>query len=680
MAKYLLEIGTEEIPARFLPNILLEYKKIFEKTLNEERISFREVKTFATPRRIAILINDIADHQAALEEELKGPAEKIAYDESKKPSKALEGFMRANQVTLEDIFIKEVGNASYVFANKKSTGAPTKEILIKLLPKLILNAFFPKTMRWGSYELRYVRPIKWLLSLWDNEVLPFELEMAKADRFTLGHRFLSYGQVEISSASTYFDTLKSHYVIVDQDERLALIKSQLIEQDERHQVKTVVDEDLLEEVLYLVEYPTVLMGTFDKKYLTIPEGLVITPMKEHQRYFPVINENGEILNQFVTVRNGDSNHIDLVKTGNEKVLEARLADAKFFYDEDLKIPLENNLDKLKKITFQEKLGTVYEKMERIVKLASYIGKDVLQYSDEIVDGAVLASRLLKADLVSNVVMEFPELQGIMGEEYALKTMGLSDDIAQAVREHYLPRFSGDSLPETKQGVITSLSDKFDTIVGCFAAGIEPTGSQDPYALRRQCMAVTQIIIKEKVNVSLKKIISTALEGFEGKVSYSLDLVDKIYDFFAQRLLTYFKDLGYETPFIRAILEEGYDDLYECSNRAALLYQYSKSEDFVVLEQAYKRVHNMIHKKEPIEYNVPITEATESQLEKSLLPIENELDVSKKLMLLKGLSIELNEYMENTMIMVDDEAIRAQRLALLKRYKNLYLNLIDLSQL
>lgn len=680
MAKYLLEIGTEEIPARFLPNILLEYKNIFENALDEERISYQTIQTFATPRRIVVLINEIAEMQTSLQEELKGPAEKIAYDDSKKPTKALEGFMRGNKVSLEDIFIKEVGNTNYIYALKKYEGMPTKEILKNKLPKLILDAFFPKTMRWGDYNLRYVRPLKWLVSLWDDEVLSFDLEMKQADRYSQGHRFLSKGKIEITSVAQYFEVLKKHHVIVDQDERLALIKTQIEELEKKNKVSISIDKDLLEEVLYLVEYPTVLMGDFDEKYLNIPQGLVITPMKEHQRYFPVKDLDGKIKNHFVTVRNGDAYQLDTVKIGNERVLEARLADAKFFYDEDLKNPLENNLEKLKKITFQEKLGTVYEKMERVVQLSGFISKEVLCYSDDVSEGALIASKLLKADLVSNVVMEFPELQGIMGEEYALKTMHLEKDISQAIREHYLPRFAGDMLPKTKQGIVISLSDKFDTIVGCFAAGIEPTGSQDPYALRRQCMAVTQILIQEKVHFSLKDIILKALEGFRNKITFDEQLVNKIYDFFAQRLLTYFKDLGYETPFIRAILAEGYNDLYECVERAALFYKLSKTEEFILLEQTYKRVHNMINKREPIDTLVPITEDVESKFKEEIINIQGESDLSKKLILLIGLSSSLNEYMENTMIMVEDDKLRAQRLAVLKHYKNLYENLIDLSQL
>lgn len=680
MSKYLLEIGTEEIPARFLPNILKEYKKIFEVTLKENRIAYDSVSTYATPRRISIIVEGIASMQESLEEEIKGPAKKIAYNENNQPSKALEGFMRGNHVQLDDLFEKEHSGAVYMFALRKEEGRETKLLLQELLPKMILSAFFPKTMRWGDYNLRYVRPLKWLVSLWDDELLAFDLEMKAADRISKGHRFLSTQDIVISSVDTYFDDLRKAFVIVDQHERLDLIKSQLKAQDEQNHVKTIIDEDLLTEVLFLVEYPEVLMGDFDSAYLKIPQGLVVTPMKDHQRYFPVADEEGHLLNHFVTVRNGTKDYIDVVKKGNERVLEARLADAKFFYDEDLKIVLEDNLEKLKKITFQEKLGTAYQKMERVYELTKYLGQDILCYKNGVVKNALIAARLSKADLVSNVVMEFPELQGIMGEEYALKTMNTPIETAQAIREHYLPRFAGDKLPETKEGVLTSLADKIDTIVGCFAAGIEPTGSQDPYALRRQCMGVVQIIIHEKAHFSIKNVLNKAMESLAKQLEIQPNLLDKIYEFFNQRLLTYLKDQNYELPFIRAILKEGYDDIYECSERAHLLNTMVGTAIFENLEQTYKRVNNMLSKQEPVDVTLNIIGSSESALINQIQTATKIENLLERINQIASLSDDLNLYMDNTMIMVEDISVRKERLAVLKMYKNLFTGLIDFNEL
>lgn len=681
MANYLLEIGTEEIPARFMPNILADYKTIFSNALKENRIGFDEVITLGTPRRVAIMIKGIAEEQEALSEEVKGPAAKIAYDENKNPSKALKGFMRGNQLTEADIFTKELNGALYIFGKKNAAGEATKKVLSELLPKLIMSIHFPKTMRWGANTMRFVRPLQWLVSLWDNEELQFTLDEMTSGRQSKGHRFLSNEWVAIEQVEAYAETMKEHYVIVDPEVREKMILSQIAELDQAHGTKTVVDAELLSEVVYLVEYPEALMGNFDKKYLEIPEGLVVTPMREHQRYFPVRNSEGVLLNHFVTVRNGTKKHIEIVQHGNEKVLEARLADAKFFYDEDLKHPLADNLDKLKKIVFQEKLGTVYEKMERVYALSKTIG-EALGETNETIVRAQEGARLLKADLVSNVVMEFPELQGIMGEEYAAKTMNVHPLVAQSIREHYMPRFAGDDVPASAEGSIVSLADKMDTIVGCFAAGIEPTGSQDPYALRRQAMGVVQILVQRKVHTSLHKLIVESLNGFVGKLEIDLpSLTDKIYEFFYQRVLTLLKDGAYDIEFIRAILAVGYDDPYEVMIRAKEIKAWMATPGFSVVDKVYNRVYNLTYKHQPIAVVDVYQNAEEKALSEDVSAIaakENRLWENAQA--LEEVSNRFDEYLENTMIMVDDEDLRKERLSVLAQYLNLFVNTVDLSLL
>ena len=482
MSDLLLEIGTEEIPAKFMPQSLAQLAKITKEKLDENRLGYGKIAVWGTPRRLSLYVYDLADCQSDLAEEVRGPAVKAAFDQEGKPTKAAVGFAKGQGVEVESLITKDLPNGSYVFALKKAQGLAAQQVLPEILPQLVLSLHFPKPMRWGYNETRYARPIRWIVALNDEKIIDFAIENIKSGRFSRGHRFLGSDKIEIAKAQDYLAKMEENYVIVDPKKREDMILEQIHELEKTVDGTAQIDEDLLEEVVFLVEYPTALMGNFDPSYLIMPEQLVITPMKEHQRYFPVLKGH-HLMPKFITVRNGDSQYLDIVQAGNEKVLVARLDDAKFFYTEDLKVNLHDNIPKLKTIIFQEKLGTVYDKTQRVKKGVENIA-DLLKVGFEVKERAALAADLCKSDLLSNVVYEFPELQGIMGEKYAF-AQGEHPLVAKAISEHYLPRFAGDEIPLTFEGLILSIADKLDTICGCFAVGIEPSGSQDPYALRRQ---------------------------------------------------------------------------------------------------------------------------------------------------------------------------------------------------
>ncbi len=684
MSQLLLEIGLEEVPAGFMPQTLAQLKSHTETALKDARIDFESVRTLGTPRRLAVLVDGIAEKQKDLEEEVRGPSEKVAYDDEQKPTKALLGFMKGNQVSEEDIVIRD----KYIYAVRKQTGEPTQAVLKKLLPDLILGLSFPKTMRWGAWETRYVRPIHWIVALLDADVIPFSIEMCKSDRLTRGHRFLGETSFAIASAGTYEEQLKGNFVIVDQDIRQKLIEEQIAELVESIEGKIQTDVALLEEIVYLVEYPTALMGYYDERFLDMPDELVITPMKEHQRYFPVLSAtDGTLLNRFITVRNGSDEHLNIVQEGNERVLTARLADARFFYDEDLKIDPEEWLEKLKTVVFQEQLGTTYEKTERNEVLAQKIAH-LLRADQTVIERAVRAAHLAKADLVSNVVTEFPELQGMIGEVY-VTAFGKDDALtAQAVREHYLPRFAGDAIPETEAGRIVALSDKLDTIVGCFAVGIEPTGSQDPYALRRQASGVLNIILKSGQHVSLQSMISLAIEGLpQHLVNDAEELNDKVYSFFDQRIRTVLREQGYGAVFTEALLRSGYDDPLDTVIRAKEIDAYMKehAKAFEALLVTYKRAYNLASKAEQVKVRPELFEADAEKdlydaIRRASGGVQEKDDVASKLDTLQSLNAPVDRLFEDVMVMDERTDIKQNRLALLKLFTDITADIIDLSVL
>ena len=680
----LLEIGVEELPSRFGQTTLDQIENNLSKLLKEERVSFDNIEKYATPRRLTFIINNIADKASDLEEEVKGPAKKIAFDGEGNFSKPALGFMKSKGLQEENVYFKQVGNAEYLFGIIKQEGKETSEVLKNIIPEAIKNVTFPKAMRWGGKNMRFARPIRWMVALLNDNVLEVDLEGITSSNVTKGHRFLGEREFQVNSLEDYFEKLEKNYIILDQHKRKEMIKNQAIEVANSLGGQVELDDDLLEEVTFLVEYPTAFYGEFEEDYVKLPKEVVTTPMKEHQRYFPVL-KNDKLLPNFIAVRNGDLNRIDLVKAGNEKVLKARLADALFFYNEDTKKSLESFRDKLKTVVFQAKLGTVYDKTLRIEKLSQSVLKELNMTESNA--NTERAAKLCKADLVTNMVFEFTELQGIMGRDYA-RVSGENEEVCEAIFEHYLPRFAGDILPKTNAGIALSIADKLDSIAGFFAIGIKPSGSQDPYALRRQALGILSILLDKKLSVNLNKLIESALDNYY-ELQFSKEEVKcQITEFFVERVKNLFKDLGIRYDVIDAVLTNNLDDISDIHTRALELNRWLEKDELVEMLTAFNRVSTLAEKatsnivKEDL-----LKEDAEVKLYNSFkeikLNVENLLKDKKyneALDAFAALRPLVDNLFDNVMIMDKDESIKENRLALLKEIYSTMLTICDLSKI
>jgi glycyl-tRNA synthetase beta chain len=691
MAKdFILEIGTEEIPARFMGAVISQMEDLVRQWVTSNRLASEAVAAFGTPRRLVVYITGLAEKQGEFTEEVKGPAKKAAFDAEGKPTKAAEGFARGQGVGVNDLIVRETPNGEYVFAVKKLVGQETGSLLPEFCTSLITGLSFPKPMRWGNKEMRFARPIRWLLSLFDEQVVSFEIEGLPSDRITYGHRFLAQGPIVINRAPEYFGKLKDKYVIVNQVERKELIWNQVVALAATEGGQAVPDDELLEEVTQLLEYPTALCGGFSEDYLRLPKEVLITPMREHQRYFPVVDSGDRLLNKFITVRNGTDAFLDTVKEGNEKVLRARLADAEFFYTEDLKTPLRDNVEKLQKIVFHESLGTVYEKVERVIELSNFLAQELGITESAVLESVKQGAYLSKADLVTNVVYEFPELQGIMGKEYALRN-GEPPAVADTIFEHYLPRFSGDILPATDPGRIVSIADKIDTIVGCFAVGIQPTGSQDPYALRRQALGVCNIALEARLEFSVTGLIDKAysLDAEKIKAKLSREQTrEEVMEFFRLRLKNIFADKGYSYDVVDAVLAAGYDELSDTLLRIDALANLRSQEIFGKLLTAYNRVANLAKNAvaDKIDSQL-LTEEVERSLYSEYIKAGDEMKIFLKehqyrqfLQRFALLQQYIDNFFDGVMVMIDDEKIKNNRLALLRNIAGLTSSVADLTKI
>ncbi|MDD4716385.1 MAG: glycine--tRNA ligase subunit beta [Oscillospiraceae bacterium] len=690
MAKDLLfEIGTEEIPARFMGPALKQIKELAENSLKDSRLDFSGINVYGTPRRLALLGEGLAEKQRDLEEEVKGPSQKAAFDGGGNPTKAALGFARGQGVNPSELVLKETPAGAYVFATRKSVGQAAQSVLPGILLAIINKLYFPKPMRWGDSDMRFARPIRWMVALFGNEILPVEIEGEKAGRTTRSHRFLGQGLVELADPSEYIAKLKENYVMVDQDERKRVIREQIRETAKANGGHALQDEGLLEEVTQLLEYPTALCGKFEDKYLALPKEVLITPMREHQRYFPVLDAEGNLLPKFITVRNGLPRHIEIVAQGNEKVLRARLADAEFFYTEDLKKNLADNVPKLKNIVFHETLGSLYAKVERVIKLASLIGEE-LGYEAEDAANVKRAAYLAKADLVSNVVYEFPELQGIMGEYYA-RHNGENDGVSTAIREHYLPRFTGDEVPNSRAGIAVGIGDKLDSIVGFFGMNIQPTGSQDPYALRRQALGIVNTILKHGLELPLEKLIVNAYKLLSEQVTFKNSEEKTLADvvsFFKQRMDNILTDAGVRYDVVNAVLAAGIDNLSDTRQKALALSEFKGSNEFSELIAGFTRVANLA--KNAVHGNVDkglFSMPEESGLYTAFLSVKEKADVfltekdyRKAFSAVSELRGPVDEYFTAVMVMVDDVKVKENRLALLKQITDYVTGIADLAQL
>ena len=671
---FLFEIGVEELPARYVDSSEAELKKLITESFKEERVDFKSVESFSTPRRLALLIEGIAEKQEDLHKKSTGPSVEAAYKDGEL-TKAGEGFLKGQNAEEADIQIIENEKGKYIFVEKFYAGKNTAEILPELLDKAIKRLTFDKSMKWSDKQFRFARPIKWILALLDNKVLDFDFEGIKASNKTRGMRNFASQDIEVLDASKYEEILEENYVIANHNKRKEKLLSSIRENCENDGDKVTVNDYLLEEVLNLVEYPYAIKGEFSKNYLELPQDIITITMETHQRYFPVRDKDGKLANKFVLIRNAPV-YSEAVKKGNEKVIEPRLADAKFFYDEDLKVKLEQNVEKLKNVLFQKDMGTIYEKIERSEQIADYIINTLKLNSKK--DDIKRTVYLSKADLVSNVIgeKEFTKLQGFMGEIYA-RHEGEKESVAKGIFEHYLPRYQGDVLPSTIEGAVAGIADKIDTIVGCFSVGLIPTSSKDPYALRRAAQGIVSVCLHQNLDIDYEELIDNTFEIFikNKKTSGSKEeIIRQIKEFFKQRLLYILsEELDKELISYVINLETRVDTL---KNRVKILEELSKTDKFETLVNLLKRVKNIL--KENKTDNISVSEELfEKQEETELFNYTKELSKTvngKEFydivnMLLENADI-INNFFDNVMVIAKKDEIKNNRLGLLQNLQKL----------
>ncbi|MEN3240713.1 glycine--tRNA ligase subunit beta [Fructilactobacillus sanfranciscensis] len=666
---FLLEIGLEEMPAHVVTPSINELAEKTEKYLKENRISFDKVQKFSTPRRLALEISGLADKQPDIDEEVKGPAEKIAKDAEGNWSKAAIGFTRGQGLTPDDITFKDIKGTNYVFVNKHVTGKPVTDVLSSLID-VVADMNFPTMMKWGTNKFQFIRPIKWIVALLDTEVVPMELVGVKSGRKSLGHRFLG-NEVSIANAADYETDLNKEFVIVDADKRKAKIKAQIEAIANENNWKVKIDDDLLEEVNNLVEYPTSFYGTFDKRFLDIPREVLITSMRNHQRFFYVENQDGKLLPFFISVRNGNSDFIENVIKGNEKVLAARLYDAEFFYQEDQNHDIDYFVNKLKNVTFHDKISTVYEKMQRVQVISRLIGKKVGLNDSQLAD-LQRAAEIYKFDLVTGMVGEFSELQGVMGEKYAL-LFGEKPEVAVAIREHYMPISANGELPQSKIGAVLAVADKLDTVMTFFAAGMIPSGSNDPYALRRQAAGIVNIVDNQKWRLPLDSLMEKIItDENTAQVAPKVDqkpIIKDVILFIKERIKRVLRAAKIKFDLVDAAVNATSTDILYNINSAKVLNNHKEDADFKAVIEALTRVERISNKSD--------FKATDLFVDPALFENESELKMNAEVDRLstdfekltaaddfsKLASLEpvIKEYFDKTMVMAKDETVKENRL-------------------
>lgn len=681
----LIEIGLEEMPARFVTSSIEQFTSRIQKWFLDKKIDIGDIESYSTPRRLAVIVKEVSESQQDIQEEAKGPAKKIALDENGNWSKAAIGFSRGQGMSVDDIYFKEIGGVEYAHVEKFIKGEETRSLLPEL-KQIITGLSFPKNMRWANEEMKYIRPIKWLVAMFGQEVIPFSITNVETSNWTRGHRFLGE-QVDIPSPEGYVVTLLGQYVVANSEERKAAIVSQLKKIEEENNWVIPIDEELLEEVNNLVEYPTALFGRFEEEYLELPEEVLITSMKEHQRYFPVKSKDGKLLPFFVTVRNGDHQHLETVAKGNEKVLRARLADAAFFYKEDQKLEIGKALEKFQTIVYHEEIGTLAEKVERVKQLAQKLTVE-LDFSNEEKVTTNRAAEISKFDLVTNMVYEFPELQGFMGEKYAIQK-GESVEVAKAINEHYMPRNAEDDTASSNPGAALAIVEKLDTIVSTFAIGLIPSGSQDPYALRRQAAGIVQTLVNKNWDIKLEKLILFSVELIEeaqfSKLSRA-ELEKELIIFFKLRLKYLLQERGIRYDVIDAVLSEQIGSVSALVQKAVTLNGHKEDEGFKETMEALSRVINIARKADEIVEIQPslFENKEENNLYKAFVDVEQALvaDVTEEeyYQMLVSLKTPINEYFDHTMVMVEDVNVRNNRLSLLVKLANVIKGFADVTEI
>lgn len=688
MQDYLLEIGVEELPSRYVDNALMQIENLAKNILNENLVEFDNIKTYATPRRLVLFIKSLALQTQKKEEIVRGPSAKIAFDEQNNPSKALMGFMKSQGVELKDTYVDKVKDTEYVFAKKIIDGKNVKDILKNEMPNLIRSIHFDRTMKWGGKNLKFARPIRWILSILGSETLEFELEGIVASNKTRGHRFLGKPEIIVNYTSSFEKLLEENFVILDQNKRREAIKygSKKLAKSVGGQIED--DEDLLTELTYIVEYPTPLMGSVNEEYLSLPKVVVTTPMREHLRYIPVYNENKDLMPYFITIRNGNSEFKETVIEGNEKVLAARLEDAKFFYKEDIRKSSEDYIEDLKGITFQEKLGTIYEKTKRVGKLSEDIGNS-LDVGEETISSLRRAAYLSKFDLATKMVQEFTELQGTIGTIYS-RVWKESEIVSKSIEEQYMPRYAGGELPATTTGSILAIADKLDTIVGLFAIGLNPSGSQDPFGLRRNAIGIINIIRNKMWDLSLAQLVDFSLYAYVSENNLVFDyenVKEEILNFFISRIKTMLLDRGDRYDIVEASVSAKTSllSLFELSR---CLDEYFKSDLKNEIE-AFTRIKNIVDKNPIMEdFNEELLKDKEekelyeaySKIKDSYYESVCEGNYKEGLDTIFSLQSYIHNFFDNIMVMVDDEEIKNNRLLLLSMINKDLGKILDISKI
>ncbi len=699
MNKVILEIGTEEIPSIYIDKALIDLRNIARNKLKKLNIEYSHIKTYGTPRRLIVYIEDINSQQKDIFKKVKGPSKNISFDKDDNPQKPAIKFAQANNIKVEKLIIEKTDKGEYLFAQKIVKGKKTETLLPEILLKLIFSLNFPKSMRWGDAIFRFIRPIRWLLALYNDKIIPFNLETLNSDCNTFGNRLLSPKSETVNTVDEYFNIMNNCFVIIDPDERKKIITNQITEMTKSISGRDYIDQTLLDEVKNLVEYPRVFLGQFDKSYLKLPSEVLKSVMIKHQKYFPTFSKEGYILPYFFVVINGNEDkYKNIIVHGNEKVLKARLEDAKFFYQEDQKVtdtntkPLDNNLEKLKNVVYQEKLGSMFNKVGRLIALVETIG-DKIQLSNDLSEVIKRSAQLCKSDLVTDMVKEFPELQGIMGKEYAI-LQGEDKQVAESIFEHYLPRFSDDDLPRTISGKILSIADKIDNITACFVNNNIPDGSQDPYALRRQALGIINILIFNNMDFSLDEIINLDIELLlkENNILKNNinnhELTYKIKDFIFQRFRYLLIERGYNYDVIDAVLVKYPPTLIDALLRIKVIQNIYNFSKFNKIITAATRTVNLSKNARTNEINRTIfQEKEENILYENYLKISDKIEkaVSKQKYdkifdYLELMTEPINSFFDRVLVMDKDELIRNNRLALLKNITDMYYIVADLSKI
>jgi len=685
-ANFLCEIGTEEIPAGYISPAISSLKNIFKERLTELRIDFSDIEVFGTPRRLAVIASGLAETQRGEVVELKGPSAQAAYDSAGSPTKAMEGFLRGNGIELKDTAIRETDKGNYIFASKKLSSEKTEKIIPEILEYCLTNLQFPKRMKWSDKKVTFPRPIQYFVLMFNDAVIPFEIEGIKSGSCTRGHFVQFNRMIEISKISEYSDKLKANGVILDQNERKELIRNSLIKAAQAAGGILNEDEELLDTVTFLVENPNIITCEFNKDFLEIPDIVLITEMKEHQKYFAILSSQGKLMNKFLVTANNPENR-NIVR-GNVKVISARFTDARFFYREDAKLKLEQRVDSLKSVMFHKDLGSIYDKIERMKTAATHIS-ELLILDDKIKAKIERAVFLSKADLDTAMVYEFASLQGRIGRIYALND-GEDKEVAEAINDHYRPRFYGDAVPSGIVSVVLSLAEKIDNIFGSYSVGNIPKGSQDPYALRRQSNAVVELIIRNNLSLNLSDI----LERISANYKNGKDLVDKIIEFVNARAKTIFTDEGFKYDEIDACMIPGNTDYLELFRRAESLNSFRKDEKFSELLLGFKRMNNILNgfRKDNKNYKLSFKESLmEENEEKELYSFFNtrEKEIAKLISesryidlfkLISDAKQSIDSFFDKVLVMDKRVEVRDNRLSILEGILSNFKNLIDFSKI